>query len=323
MNKDDSLSCPYCGYELAAMPHDKTACPNCENILYISKSILGEEDVLLTEEGYYKIVRSKKRDEESDYFTERMNELKASFGKAKASIMHYGELGRDLEVAVRKLLEEYLPNKYRVDTGFVRSLEKPGWRSNQIDILLSRNDICYPLAIHHEYKVYPLESIISFMEVTSNLTSAKMREDYEKVTELQRLNKQLYFVPKVPAGVNQWLAYNAPRPRFYYFAYSTEWSEKETVKRNLLKLSNDYRIQLHATFVLDHGWWFMMPNATPGAKTPYSDLHIIDSMPDSFIAFLQHVLLNLQTADFIPPNGSIPFSYYYDPNYRLPEKPVS
>ncbi len=154
MRDQGSLTCPYCDYRFAQMPADRTGCPGCSQILYVYNSVLGGKKILLTEEGLYKIIKVRPSKEPTDYFTSRMQELEAAFSKAKASTRHYGELGRELESLVWHLLEEYLPNKYKVATGFVRTLEKPGWISNQIDIILSRSDICYPIAVHHQYSVF-------------------------------------------------------------------------------------------------------------------------------------------------------------------------
>lgn len=317
MQRKTSIYCPYCDHPFDTLPPDKTGCPDCGEIIYIYDSRLGNGKILLTEEGLYKIVKVRPSQEANDYFTARLQELDAAFSKAKASTRHYGELGRELEALVKNLLSEYLPNKYKIATGFVRSLEKPEWLSNQIDIIITRRDICYPIAVHQEYSVYPLESVISFLEVTSNLTKGKLLEDYEKVTELQRIHKRLYYVPVPPAGIGAYPTENkAVHPRFYYFAFSTSCSQ-ELIEHYLLELSNKYRIQLHSLFVLKPGYCFVMPNAVAGAEIPYQSIKAETKPRDSIIAFLQHILTVLQTADFIPHNASIPFAQYYDPNFKL------
>jgi hypothetical protein len=302
--KKDEISCPYCGHRFRGMPRDHTACPNCKQILYVYDSVLGGRKVILTEEGLSKIIKAKALSGTQDYFTARLNELAASFQKAQATTTHYGELGRELENRVKDLLQEFLPNKYEISTGFVRSLERPKWRSNQIDILLGRNDICYPIAVHNEYRVYPIESIISFVEVTSNLTKGKLREDYEKVADLQRLHKRMYYIPMPPAGVAPYPT-DAVHPRFYYFAFSTD-SSVDTLSRWLLEMSNEYRTQLHALFVLTPSVCLVMPNAEPDY-----DRLIPETRPQFAISvFLQHILMGLQTADFIPANASLPLTDY-------------
>ena len=184
---------------------DRTVCPVCGEVIYLNESLIGGNQVLLIEEGYHNIVKTRRVGDSGGYFIRRVEGLAAASRKARASTKHYGELGRELEAAVKGFLSEHLPNEYRIDTGFVRSLEKPGWQSNQIDVLLSRSDICYPLATHHEYKVYPLESVISFVEVTSDLTRAK----------------RSFPLPKPPASTILHPAYNATYPRFLYFAFTT------------------------------------------------------------------------------------------------------
>jgi len=317
MKANSSISCPYCDYDFTKLPPDRTGCPNCGEIIYIYESPSGRGKILITEEGLYKIVKAKPSQQAQDYFTSRLIELKAAFEKAKATSNHYGELGRELEALVKNLLQEYLPAKYKVATGFVRSLEKPKWQSNQIDVLMTRSDICYPIAVHNEYSIFPLETVISFMEVTSNLTKGKLREDYEKVEELQRLHKRLYYLPEPPASVRLYNTGNhAVRPRFYYFAFSTDRKD-ESIAQAMLDLSNEYRIQLHSLFVLNPGYCFLMPNSTPGDDPPYQKIVKETNARKSIIIFLQHILVSLQTADFIPPNASIPFAEYYNPAFKF------
>jgi hypothetical protein len=317
LSEQKTIDCPYCDHQFEKMPADRTGCPQCLQILYVYDSPLSRRKVLLTEEGLYKIIKVPPSKEQTDYFTSRLLELEAAFGKAKASSQHYGERGRELESLVWHLLEEYLPNKYKLATGFVRSLEKPEWISKQIDIIFSRNDICYPIAVHNQYSVFPLESIISFMEVTSTLTKGKLLEDYEKVSDLQVLNNRFYYVPTPPAGVALYPATEtAVRPRFFYFAYATDCSS-DAICEALLRLSNQYRAQLHCLFVLKPGISFIMPNAVPDLNQPYQSVLVEDRPREAIITFLNHILTSLQTADFIPPNASIPFQLYYDPSVRL------
>ena len=314
------IHCPYCDDELPKVPLDISGCPKCGQVIRVIESLLGDRKVLLTQEGWAKIYRPSGREVEHDYFTARLQELRGAFEKAMGSTIHYGERGRELESLVRGFIDEYLPRKYSLHTGFVRSLEKQGWQSNQIDILVCRSDICYPIAVHREFSVYPLESLISFIEVTSNLTRGKLREDYEKVAVLQRLHKRMYFLPRPPAGVRPYYAFDtAVHPRYYTFAFSTRLSPVQ-MRDSMLSLSNEYHTQLHCMFVLQPGYCIVMSNANRNVQPSYQVAEIIDNPRDAIVAFLEHLLSALQTADFIPPNASLPFSAYYDPSFTLPER---
>ncbi len=310
MGSKRTLACPYCDHPFDSVPLDRTGCPHCGEIIYVYDSPLRDSKIILTDEGHYKIVKAKAFKQVTDYFTARMLELEAAFSKAKATTSHYAELGRELEALVRNLLTEYLPNKYMVATGFVKTLEKLDWQSSQIDIIISRSDICHPIAVHQQYRVFPIESVISFMEVTSNLTPAKLTEDYEKVAELQRLNNRTYYVPDPPAGIKYYFANEtAVHPRFYYFAFSTECGN-ERISQKMIELSNDYGVQLHALYVLKPSACFFMPNANAG-DGPLYKVTTETNPRDAIVGFLQHILISLQTADFIPQNASIPFGAYY------------
>ena len=262
----------------------------------------------------------------NNYFTRCVNSLKEAYrGVEVGDNPHYVTAGHELECLVtEKLLKPFLPSKYAVHTNcFVRSLEKPNWKSNEIDILFTRDDIGFPLESHETYKIFPMESIVSFMEVTKTLDLPKLREEYAKVADLQRLNKRFYYVPKPPAGLSPCLP-DAPRPRFYYFAFSSDWKtlkdiEKPGITKQIIEQSNEYGVQLHAIFVLEPAWCLVMPNADPRSEKPYSKLHVYEGLPESIMYFLQVIIMGLQSADFIPPNATIPFVHYFEPDFRLPE----
>jgi hypothetical protein len=273
--------------------------------------------MLLTEEGYEKITRAVRLQENAEYFSERLGQLGSEFRKAQKACTHYGQLGSELEKLVMVLLREHLPLKYKVDTGFVRTLERPGWESSQIDILFVRQDICFPLAILKDFRVYPIEAVVGFMEVTSKVTRGKLAEDFEKVVALKRLSKRVVHVPTPPQGVAS-LHVDAPEPRFYYFAFSSDGTRTETMRRTIEEICNDYQIQLHAMFVLNEGCY---TSRTPTAEDKSRTVTFWGSMPTSFIFFLYHILLNLQTADYLPPNASIPFEEYFEKDFKLPRAP--
>jgi hypothetical protein len=305
------IMCPYCDLLFSDVPPDQSTCPTCGGILHVFHSPLTNRIILMSDEGLFKIAKPTSATKVVDYFSSRMLELEASFNKAKASTTHYGELGRQLESLVKNLLSEYLPNKYKTATGFVRTLEKPGWQSNQIDIILSRSDICYPIAVLDQYSVFPIESVVSFVEVTSNLTPGKLLEDFEKVAELQRLCNRIYYVPGPLSTITPYFASeSAVHPRFYYFAFSTSCST-ELIEKTMIDLGNDYGIQLHALYVLKPSTCYMMPNARVGVIPPFDKVITETDPHNSIVSFMQHILISLQTADFIPPNASIPFAEYF------------
>src|SRR5271157_1744404 len=107
-----TLACPYCDHPFDLVPSDGTGCPHCGETIYVYDSPLRNAKIILTDEGHVKIVKAKAFKPVTDYFTSRMLELEAAFGKAKATTSHYAELGRELESLVRCFLSEYLPNKY-------------------------------------------------------------------------------------------------------------------------------------------------------------------------------------------------------------------
>lgn len=312
-----SLTCPYCGSEIRNPPANGKLSPCCQQPVYRRKSSHTGKAMLLTEQGYERMKRAAQLQENTKYFSERLVQLGSEFRKAQNACTHYGQLGSELEKLVMCLLNEHLPLKYKADTGFVRTLDQPGWQSCQIDILFVRQDICFPLAMLKSFRVYPIESVVGFMEVTSKVTRGKLTEDFEKVVELKRLSKRVVHMPRQPQGVIS-RHVDAPQPRFYYFAFSSDGTKTGTMRRIIEEICSDYDIQLHAMFVLNEGCY---TSRTPTTEDRSRTVTFWGSMPASFIRFLYHILLNLQTADYLPPNASIPFEEYFDENFRLPSAP--
>ena len=112
------------------------------------------------------------------------DELSSRLKSAIATLRHKGEVGKNIETILVKTLRPYVPNVFGIDTGFVRTLEDPKWQSRQIDILFTRQDVCHPLAVFPDSKVFPLEAIIGFLEVTKSINKGKLIEDFNKVADL-------------------------------------------------------------------------------------------------------------------------------------------
>ena len=259
-----------------------------------------------------------------EYMSSRQADVLNSLRKASAVLEHDGERGRNLETEVGRLIGEYLPGIFSVDTGFVRSLEDPDWQSNQIDLLLTRSDFGHPLAVFPETKVFPIEAVVGFVEVTKRIDKRKMEEDFRKVKELKLKTKRTYVFPYSFAKAMGMLGTEAPpdssdvlkkvyvtftdlEPRFFYFAFERDWAEATSLCRTLQATGEQIGVHCHGLFVPEFGFFMHKAESEPPSK---HTVKYITAMPDAFIAFLSQLLEALQSFTLIPSNAAIPLDRY-------------
>lgn len=159
-------------------------------------------------------------------------------------IVHSGEMGDNDHHWFADFLRQYLPQRIGVDTGFVVNLDsdkgsadffaaKAGPRTAdksigpQTDILLL--DVLHnaPFCSEKTFKVCPVEMVLSVIEVTRTLTTAKLDEDLEKVSrvrDLAKKKKYANFDHENPDG----------RPLFgFLVAFASDVAEETLVKKVL------------------------------------------------------------------------------------------
>lgn len=209
-----------------------------------------------------------------------------------------------------------------MDTGFVRSLEDPEWQSSQIDLLLTRKDFGHPLAVFPETKIYPIEAVIGFVEVTKRIDKRKLLEDFGKVKDLKQKTKRTYVLPYSFARAAGMPGTDSPpdssdmlkkvyatisdlEPRFFYFAFESDWTEPASLCRVFQAAGEELGVHCHGLFVPQFGFFMHKAVQTPPSR------HVVEymtAMPDAFIAFLSQVLGALQSFTVVPSNAGIPLS---------------
>jgi hypothetical protein len=100
-------------------------------------------------------------------------------------LTHNGEKGRESEEILRAFLKKFLPQKYKVGTGFVQTDEGI---SNQCDILVYDESNVPPLFSGYVNKIIRLISLRAVIECKMNLTT----EDLKKVNDNFTIIKDLY-----------------------------------------------------------------------------------------------------------------------------------
>ena len=265
------------------------------------------------------------------YFKYRADDLRSRLLMSTSILTHHGETGSNLEFAVRDFLGEYLPGNFGIESGFVRSLDDLSWQSRQIDVLLTRKDIGQALAVLPGSKVFPIEALVGFMEVTQTLNKKKLAKDFEKVRDLKQKARRTYIVPYTfakamglpvdktinEAGHNTRLlkveyAIEDLEPRFFYFAFSSQWKKTEVICKNLKEMGARLGVHCHGLFILDRGYFL---------HQPYGDYRVLyrTDLPDAFVLFLNNIIEALNSFTVVPSVATIPIARYASVEERYEE----
>jgi hypothetical protein len=101
-------------------------------------------------------------------------------------IPHSGELGAAREQVVRDFIQQQLPRRFGVSSGFVFDVH--GSISNQMDVIIHDVEQCPVFSAPGGAKFFPCEGVIAVGQVKSNITSA---EEYELALQNLRSAKRL------------------------------------------------------------------------------------------------------------------------------------
>ncbi len=261
--------------------------------------------------------------------------LSSKIAQIQAVTGHEATKGIEIENAVRNAFSLYIPKRFSVESGFVHSLHPSDngqtfevWKDDrQIDVLFTYGDTGLVLSPEQNLKVFPLESILGFMEVTTNLSAEKLHEDFEKVSGLKRqvqrycycsveiaqkynfLDDESYerlpeICRKFPRNHSIIVEYNDLEPRFYYFAATSKWKKSDTICKNLKQASTNFGVHLHGMLILDQGFFRISP--TVGS----SQVDYIDDPEVAMGRFMHGLIDSLNTFAKIPPGTTIPLDAY-------------
>jgi len=169
------------------------------------------------------------------------------------------------------------------------------------------------------------------MEVTKTIDRQKLRDDFQKVRELKQqvhrycwcsLSKAqelgalkledyctkrgmpLEDARKLARNLRDVVLYNDLEPRFYYFAYSTSWSDTKTICQNIFEASEEFGVHLHGMLILDRGFFH---RSSGFGQVVY---HYIQDLDEAFALFMHSIIDSLMTFTKIPEGTSIPLDIY-------------
>lgn len=98
-------------------------------------------------------------------------------------------IGEAIETPVRRRLEQVLPRGIAVGSGCV--IDSYGNCSRQQDVVLYERDICPVFSINNtpQSTYYPCEGVMAVIEVKSSLSSAELKDSFEKIASVKRLRR--------------------------------------------------------------------------------------------------------------------------------------
>lgn len=167
---------------------------------------------------------------------------------------HRGESGRRREDDVREFLRAFLPDRLGIGTGEIAAAD--GTVSPQVDLIVY-DRLKTPLLDRSESSiVVPVEGVYGVIEVASQLTVSKLREDLEKIRQVKSLPKIAYWKEKNPEIVNSYSPHGIAQDRWPIMGFCFGYSGGELVGlRADLRSSDDKDVtqNLDMLCVLDKG----------------------------------------------------------------------
>lgn len=132
----------------------------------------------------------------------------AGAARAAAAIHHRGRQGTQREQLVEAHLLKFLPERYAIGRGEVRSTDAT-WSRDE-DLLVYERLVTPKLFAGHDSLILPVDGLAAVVEVKSNMRSADVQTASETIASVKRLKKSAQQFSMTGAG----MTWSAPRPPF-------------------------------------------------------------------------------------------------------------
>ncbi len=123
-----------------------------------------------------------------DFHMSTTKELLAIKDRVRNLVDHWGEDGRHQEAVLKTMIQRFLPEKFRVGSGFVvRQSDDRGSHesSTQIDLLIY--DTCYPVLFkENDFVILTPDSVVGIIEVKANAMNQNLQAVVKKASETGR-----------------------------------------------------------------------------------------------------------------------------------------
>jgi len=155
------------------------------------------------------------------YIRSRLEEIIDAF-----SGVHEGEKGHNNEQLLKEFLEEFLPGKYALGSGFI--VDSSGGISRQCDLILYDRLFNPELfAFNSEANFYPVEVVYATVEIKTSINKAQIFDVANKIRSVKSLAyEKLSFAAPSDRG----LGFGTTKPPLgIMFAYNTTLRRSETI----------------------------------------------------------------------------------------------
>ncbi len=157
---------------------------------------------------------------------------------------HNGEKGRLNESHLKKVLRQYLPEKYGIGTGFIVSNKSLEAKDNpQLDIIIYDKINNAPLYKSETFGIYPVEMVYAYIEVKTTLNISEIKSAFEINKRIRALAEDKHYIGQPFIKI---------APRFYIFAYKSNPKNKAKMVQNVVdSFRTNGKAHAHGIYCLD------------------------------------------------------------------------
>jgi hypothetical protein len=165
-----------------------------------------------------------------EYWLGVLDRLQAEVDILARLVQHSGEMGRENEAALQRVLERLIPRKYGIGTGLL--IDAKGGYSKQVDIVIHDQEMHPSFFSQTTGLLYPHEVVYGVVEVKTTLRSsdiADIRANCRSIRELY-LEPETIYAPR--SGTEEWgiVKYPATYPCIAALAYDTNMTPRTIVR---------------------------------------------------------------------------------------------
>ena len=232
------------------------------------------------------------------YYATYEKELLDRLDRARTNSDHPDARGGPIEVFVRELLVDAIPNSCKMQSGHVVCGDRPDVLGTLYDLVIYQPDICGPLSKMDSVYVFPLECVVGIIEITANLSSSKLAKDISNLTKVRRMRTRHYWGSTGMVTHEPVVEERIIPPRCFIFGVDCPLQSNKAVaqsmQRSLKKAGRDAHI--HAMYVSRRGCF--------GTKAIAKDAEplwaIWNRKKNGLLAFVNHVAVSIHRYPIYP-----------------------
>jgi hypothetical protein len=220
------------------------------------------------------------------------------------SISNYDK-GINREYIIRTLLEGFLPSNLRICSGEIIDMHDNS--TGQIDLLIVR-DNCPTIDITGPYKIYPIEGVLTAIEIKTNLDKDKLEIALNQLNKICTLKSYPYPPSHLPSPILE-------RPMTIIFAY--EGNNLNNIRELLDSFYNSHKKQndvdtftnhIDIISILNKGTLIRNELINFEKKQPNcNEYKIYEDYSEGLSRLLYHILIYCNANNF----GIINFEHYF------------